>query len=92
MQVYDSLPLAIGVTAAVVFVVVGIAFRSVVVPLRSIFTIALTLSFVYGSATYVYEHNILNSLGFWGLHGRGALSWIPPLLNFSLLVGLSLGM
>ena len=31
-QVYDSVPEAVGVTAAVVFAMVGIAFRSIIIP------------------------------------------------------------
>lgn len=39
-------PLMIGVTATVVLLFVGFAFRSVLIPLRSLFSIALTLTFV----------------------------------------------
>ena len=70
-DVYDRLPVAIGVTAGVVFVMMAIAFRSIVIPIRSIFTIVLTLSFVYGASTQVYEYGIFNFMGFWGLHGTG---------------------
>eukprot|EP00042_Codosiga_hollandica_P039413 m.330212 g.330212 ORF g.330212 m.330212 type:complete len:811 (-) comp55607_c1_seq3:155-2587(-) len=89
-HVYASLPVAVGVTMAIVFAFVGLAFRSIIVPIRSIFTIAITLAYVYGAAAYVYQDEILNPLGFWGLTGRGGVCWIPPVLNFSILVGLGL--
>ncbi len=87
---YEAFPLALGVTTAVVFVVVGIAFRSLLIPLRSILTIGMTLGLVYGLAAFVYEDNILNFLHLGGVHGMGALYWIPPVLSFSICVGLGL--
>eukprot|EP00047_Mylnosiga_fluctuans_P005590 m.241395 g.241395 ORF g.241395 m.241395 type:complete len:828 (-) comp13839_c0_seq1:140-2623(-) len=88
--VYDAFPTALGVTVAVVFVVVGVAFRSILIPLRSVFTISLTLGLVYGLATFVYEDNILNFMQLGGVTGLGALYWIPPILSFSICVGLGL--
>eukprot|EP00048_Salpingoeca_helianthica_P017415 m.237109 g.237109 ORF g.237109 m.237109 type:complete len:844 (-) comp20941_c0_seq1:46-2577(-) len=88
--VYDAFPTALGVTTAVVFAVVGLAFRSFLIPLRSVLTIAMTLGLVYGLATFVYQYNILNFLTLGGVHGNGALFWIPPVLSFSILVGLGL--
>ena len=36
------------VTAAVVFVLVGVSFWSIMIPLRAVFSIGMTLAFVYG--------------------------------------------
>ena len=80
-QVYDDFPVAIGVTVGVVFVFVGLAFRSVVVPIRAIFTITLTLSFVYGAADFVYAENILNGMGFWGLLKLFTMTGISNRIN-----------
>lgn len=78
------------VTVAVVLVFVGISFRSVFVPLRSVLTIMLTLAFVYGFATLTYQYDILKWTRFEGLYAFGALSWIPPLVSFSIIVGIGL--
>jgi uncharacterized membrane protein YdfJ with MMPL/SSD domain len=71
-------------------VFVAISFRSLFLPVRSIFTIVLTLGWVYGLATLVYEKGILNFLHFNGLKGYGAVYWAPPLISFSIIAGLSL--
>lgn len=77
-------------TVAVVFVIVGIAFRSLLVPLRAVFTISLTLGGVYGAAAAVYQYGVLDFLGWPALQSMGALFWIPPVLSFSIMVGLGL--
>ena len=59
------------------------------VPARSIVTIGLTLCFVYGSASLVYLHGILNFLNISALK-QNQIHWISPILLFAILVGLSL--
>ena len=87
---YAAFPTAIGVTVSVVFAVVGIAFRSLAIPLRALFTIALTLGGVYGAAAAVYQYGVLDWLGWPALHSMTALFWLPPVLSFSIMVGLGL--
>lgn len=77
-------------TTAVVFVVVGLAFRSLLIPLRAVFSIGLTLGGVYGIAAGVYQYGIFDWLGWQALGSMRALFWIPPVLSFSILVGLGL--
>lgn len=83
-------PTAVGITTAVVFVLVGVSFGSVMIPLRAVFSIGITLAFVYGAAVWVYEDGILDGLNFSGLAGNVALSWFSPILSFSVVVGLGL--
>jgi len=87
---YADFPAMVGVTCAVVIVFVGLAFRSVFVPLRSVVTIALTIFFVQGLAALVYEHGALDWTGFSGFRSTGAVIYINPLLSFSILVGVGL--
>ena len=51
---YDVFPLMITVTLSTVFVLMGIFFKSIVVPIRSVFSISLTLAWVYGLTVLVY--------------------------------------
>jgi len=86
-------PMAVGITGAVVFLLIGVAFRSMVVPLRAVFSIGLTLCLVYGAAIFVYEDGVLAFLQFKGLmplQNDASLCWIPPILSFSIVVGLGL--
>lgn len=90
---YEAFPLMIGITFGVVMLMVGVALRSVVIPLRSIVAIVCTLAFCYGSATLVYERGVLNWLGFDGLHAfadNPSLLWMPPIVSFGIIVGLAL--
>lgn len=50
---FDNLPLAMTLSFVGIFVLVGLAFRSVLIPLRTTLTIALTLAFVFGAAVLV---------------------------------------
>ena len=88
--VYDLFPIAIGVTTVLVFILVGFSFGSLLIPLRAIYSIGLTLAFVYGTAVWVYQDGALNFLHFSGLHDNTALSWFSPILSFSVVVGLGL--
>ena len=87
--VYRLFPTMITVTLACVFLLVGLAFRSVVVPLRAVVTIGMTCAMVYGFAVMVYELGALDWLGLAALHSNPwGMYWISPVLAFSILVGL----
>ena len=90
---FSIFPVAVIVTAGVVFVLIGLAFRSAVVPLRAVLSIGLTIVLVYGAAVFVFEDGALGWLRFAGLaplKEDQSLSWIPPILSFSVVVGLGL--
>jgi hypothetical protein len=91
---YDDFPLMVGIVSGTILLVVGIALKSVLIPLRSLLAVALTLGFCYGSASLVYEWGVLDWMGFMGLHTMSphdrALLWMPPLVSFGIIVGLCL--
>lgn len=90
-SVYEQFPLAIALTATVVLVLVAVAFQSVVVPLRALFSIAATLCFVYGSAVLVYQHGLLKWMGIAGLTSpTNEIFWVSPIMLFGVLCGISL--
>jgi uncharacterized membrane protein YdfJ with MMPL/SSD domain len=90
--VQDLFPVEVGVTTGVVLVFIAIAFKSVLVPLMSVLTGALTVGTVYGMADLIYEHGILDWMGFPGLSSSPthALLWMCPLLAFSVIIGIGL--
>ena len=47
----------------IVFAIVGVAFRSLVVPFRAVLTIVFTLVIVFGASVLVYQNGALDSLG-----------------------------
>lgn len=90
--VYDSFPLMITITTLTVFILMGLFFRSIVVPLRSIITIGLTQGFVFGLAVLIYQHGMLDWTGIrcFGSTLHGDISWLAPVMSFSVIVGLGL--
>ncbi len=88
--VYSDFPTMIAVTCSIVFLFLGFSFRSVLLPLRSLFTIAMTLIFVFGVQDAVYQYGILDWMKFDGVRGDGAVVWLPPVLCFSVIVGIGL--
>ena len=82
-------PLAIGVVFAATFVVLAVAFRSLVIPLKSILMNSLTVGAAYGVVVLVVQDGVL--AGLLGIpQGAGVLDSALPLLLFAVLFGLSM--
>ncbi len=88
--VYNYFPIMVLVTCLIVFVLVSFAFQSIVVSLRAVFTIAITISIVYATGNWTYTAGMLNWMHLPGLSNQGAISWVVPVLQFCVLVGLGL--
>jgi len=101
---YASFPLMVAVTTSVVLIFLAGAFRSVGATFRSVLSIGVTLSFVYGLTVLVYRYGIFNWTGVRGLSSSGIggtaaageseggdeISFLPPLMAFTVIVGLGL--
>lgn len=66
-----------------------VVFRSLVVAGRLVFTIAFTLSWIYGAGVLVFQKGALNWL-FSVLKHTHQFYWMSPVMSFSVLTGLSL--
>jgi len=91
-ELYDSFPVVIGATLGLVFVLLGFAFQSLAVPLRSVAALCLTLSFSFGTCVLVYQRPGQQQ-GWQSFTTRGSdrgVSWLAPLICFSVIVGLAL--
>ena len=89
-DVYKVFPIMIAVTLSTVFVLMGCFFRSVVVPIRSVISICLTLAFVFGLSVLVYQDGAFSGLGLNCVSQTNQISWLPPVMTFSIIVGLGL--
>jgi len=94
---FKSFPTMIIVTSIVVLLFMGISFQSIITPLRSLMSIAYTLLFSYGLFVLVYQYGILDWTGLRSLSSYkshndqyGQISFIPPIMAFTVIVGLSL--
>jgi uncharacterized membrane protein YdfJ with MMPL/SSD domain len=87
--VYDYFPGMIAATFAISMTILGVSFRSVVIPLRSLITNALTLGFVYGVSVLIYQRGILDWTG-WGSVGHipEGLNFTLPVIMFSMITGI----
>lgn len=88
---FASFPLMILVTLLIVTVVIGAAFRSVLVPIRAVVCIVWMLAIVFGAALFIYQKGALKWLGITAFSPDGdALFWMSPCIAFSIVVGLGL--
>lgn len=90
-ELYQALPFVMAGTLAVVFVVLGLMYRSILAPIRSLISMCYTLFFVYGLGVMVYQDGILSKLGFFGLQPMGKITWMALASTFSIILGFSLG-
>jgi putative drug exporter of the RND superfamily len=87
-QLHNSTPLVLGLVAALAFVVLLIAFRSLAIPLVSIVLNLLSVGAAYGLVTLIFQDGHLQGpLGFTSF--GGIISWVP-LFMFVFLFGISM--
>lgn len=80
----------IGITFAVLFIYIGIMFKSVFVPLRLIFSVFLSIIWVYGMSVIIFqEYGHLADI-FPTLSISHGIYWLIPIMTFSIMVGLAL--
>lgn len=89
-KVYQVFPFMIAITGSVVLLITGVAFKSILIPIRAVVSIGLTVVWVYGLADLTYEYGIFDWTGVYGLSKMGALDWMIPIMNFSIIVGVGL--
>ncbi|KAH8092371.1 hypothetical protein JL720_5340 [Aureococcus anophagefferens] len=91
-DLYGNFPGVIAITLGAVFVLLTLSFRSLAVALRSVCALCLTLSFAFGATVMVYQRAAQAGLPAF-LTTRTAhpgVSWLAPLLCFTIVVGLAL--
>jgi RND superfamily putative drug exporter len=81
------LPLAVGLLAAVTFLLLLAATRSVVLPLKALLMNLLTISAAFGILVLVFQDGRLE--GLLDYQGQGALELTQPILLFAIAFGLS---
>jgi RND superfamily putative drug exporter len=87
-QMTHGMPYVIAFVLAFAFVLLLIAFRSIVVPLKAIVLNLLSVAAAYGVLVLVFQHSWAE--GILGFESNGSIvSWLPPFL-FVVLFGLSM--
>lgn len=86
-EVYDVFVLGIVGAVIALMIVIGLAFRSLATAVRLVFTIVVTLTWCYGSGVIVFTTPMFRAVND-GIKESKALSWLGPVLTFSLVIGL----
>ena len=84
-----AIPLAISLVFVATFIVLAIAFGSILIPLKSIVLNSLSVAASYGIITLVFQHGFL--AGFFNAPSDvGAIDVTLPLVMFAVIFGLSM--
>lgn len=87
-QLHDRTPVVLGLVAALAFILLLLAFRSLAIPLVSIVLNLLSVGAAYGLITLIFQDGHLQGpLGFTSF--GGIISWVP-LFMFVFLFGISM--
>ncbi|HEX3316848.1 MAG TPA: MMPL family transporter [Solirubrobacteraceae bacterium] len=87
-QISNKLPLTILVVLALSFLLLLVAFRSVLVPLKAVLMNLLSIGAAFGIVTYVFGHHWSAALV--GLESTVPIVSFVPLMMFAILFGLSM--
>jgi putative drug exporter of the RND superfamily len=87
--VYDNFPYVLGLIALVTFVLLVRTFRSLLLPLKAVVLNLLSVSAVFGLATWFWQEGH-GSEAVFGITGTGAMTFWLPVLIFAFLFGLSM--
>ncbi len=87
-RIGDKLPSMIAIVVALSFVVLLLAFRSVLVPLKAAVANLLSVGAAYGVVTFIFQEG--HGAGLIGLDGPVPIVSFAPLLMFAILFGLSM--
>jgi RND superfamily putative drug exporter len=87
--VYGNFPLLIGLVAALTFVLLARAFRSLVLALKAVVLNLLSVAGAWGVMVLVWQ-NGLGSEAIWGIEATGSINVEMPVVVFAFLFGISM--
>ena len=89
-ETYEIFPIMIVLVIIIIYGFVGVMFRAAVLPARLIATIGLTIAFIYGAATIVFEYTTFLNEIFPVLDEVTVIFWMVPVMATSIIIGLGL--
>jgi len=87
--VYSSFPIVIALIAALTFLLLARAFRSIIIPLKAVVLNLLSVGAAWGLMVIVWQHG-LGSDAIWGIHATGSINVEMPIIVFAFLFGISM--
>jgi RND superfamily putative drug exporter len=85
---YARFPVMLSVTLLIVGVFVGVTMRSVLLPIRLVFTIGLTVAWTYGLASLIFCAGILDWISPAINNNQHDMYWLVPLTMTTIVIGL----
>ncbi len=86
--IFDRLPIALALIAIVMFVLLFLAFDSVVIPLKALLLNILSLTATFGAMVWIFQDGNLS--GLFNFTATGTLTATVPILMFCVAFGLSM--
>jgi RND superfamily putative drug exporter len=86
--VYGRFPLMLGIIAAVTFLLLARAFRSLLLPAKAVLLNLLSVGAIYGVLKLVWQDG--HGSGLWGIPATGSVNTFIPVMVFAFLYGLSM--
>ncbi len=86
---YGFFPYFMFILLIVIYILVGVMFKSALLPLRLIITIALTIFYVYGLAFFAFQEGWLAAI-FPRYEDTNLIFWMIPIMSASILIGLGM--
>ncbi|MDW5592823.1 MMPL family transporter [Conexibacter stalactiti] len=87
-EIGDRLPLVIAIVLTLSFLLLTVAFRSLVVPLKAVVMNLLSIGAAFGIVSFVFSHDW--SARLIGVEGAAPIVSFVPLMMFAILFGLSM--
>ncbi|ADB48640.1 MMPL family transporter [Conexibacter woesei] len=87
-EIRDRLPLVIAVVLTLSFLLLTLAFRSLIVPLKAVLMNLLSIGAAFGVVSFVFSHDWSAQL--LGVEGAAPIVSFVPLMMFAILFGLSM--
>merc|ERR1712159_943014 len=91
-KTFSALPRMVALMMTVVLLLIGMAFRSIVAPIRAVFVLLWMLVMTFGLAVFTFQDGWFDWMDWpqMGTRPTGAMYWMSPCIAFSVLVGLGL--
>ena len=87
--VYGNVPLVIALIAALTFLLLARAFRSIILPLKAVLLNLLSVGAAWGLMVLVWQHG-WGSQAIWGIQATHAINVEMPIVVFAFLFGISM--
>jgi putative drug exporter of the RND superfamily len=87
--VYGGFPLMIALIAAITFVLLARAFRSLLLPAKAVILNVVSVTAAWGVIALIWQHGYGSNL-LWGIDATGSVPVWIPLMVFAFLFGLSM--